>query len=104
MVALPTKHVGMAGFSSRIFATSCVCVNAEPVLSMFVNTFVMRDWTPVSGIFVPNLGALRALLLFFEKPPTIGRNNQNLHMIKLRDVPQHVKRVVEIPLGECERG
>jgi len=25
-------------------------------------------------------------------------------MIKLRDVPQHVKRVVEIPLGECERG
>ena len=71
---------------------------------MFVNTFVLRDWTPVSGIFVSNLGTMRALLLFFEKPPTVGRNNQNLHMIKLRDVPQHVKRVVEIPLGECERG
>ena len=53
---------------------------------------------------MPNLGHLRALLLFFEKPPATGRNNQNLHMIKLRDVPDCIKKVVEVRRGQWEQG
>lgn len=60
------------------------------------------DWTPVSGIFMPNLGTLRVLLLFCEKPPTIGRNSQQLHMIKLSKVPDYIKSVVELPFGDAE--
>lgn len=60
------------------------------------------DWTPVSGIFMPNLGTLRVLLLFCEKPPTVGRNNQQLHMIKLSHVPDYIRSVLELQCGAAE--
>jgi len=53
---------------------------------------------------MPNLGHLRALLLFFEKPPTTGKNNQSLHMIKLHEVPECLKQVVEVRHGQWEQG
>jgi len=62
----------------------------------------VRDWTPVAGIFMPNLGTLRALLIYLEKPPTNGKSNQQLHMIKLQKVPDYIQKVMELPLGAWE--
>jgi hypothetical protein len=53
---------------------------------------------------MPNLGHHRALLLFFEKPLTTGKNNQSLHMIKLHEVPECLKEVVEVRRGQWEQG
>jgi len=58
----------------------------------------------VSGVFMPNLGHLRALLLFFEKPPTTGKNNHSLHMIKLHEVPDCLKKAVEVRRGQWDQG
>ena len=57
------------------------------------------DWTPVAGIYMSHHGTPRALLLYLEKPPTVGRNNQQLHLIKCTQVPEAIRRVVEL---HCE--
>lgn len=54
------------------------------------------DWTPVAGIYMSHHGTPRALLLYLEKPPTVGRNNQQLHLIKCTQVPDAIRRIVEI--------
>ena len=55
-----------------------------------------EDWTPVAGIYMSHHGTPRALLLYLEKPPTVGRNNQQLHLIKRTQVPDAIRRIVEI--------
>jgi hypothetical protein len=58
-----------------------------------------RDWTPISGIYLPHHGGLKALLLYLEKPPTHnGKNVQQLHLIKLNVVPQEIRNIMNLQL------
>jgi hypothetical protein len=50
----------------------------------------------MAGIFMNHLGVQRAMLLYLEKPPSTGRNNQQLHLLKLSKVPDSVRRTVEL--------
>jgi len=49
-------------------------------------------------------GTPRALLLYLEKPPTVGRNNQQLHLIKCTQVPDAIRRIVEIHEAQGPQG
>jgi len=59
-------------------------------------------WTPKTGLMVDWMGSPRVLAMYLTKPPSVStRANQELHLVRLATVAEHITKVMGVRKGHA---
>jgi hypothetical protein len=81
--------------SGVLWVCHCKRLRLRPVSCMWPDC--AGGWSLCSGTFVEDRGLPRVLVMHLQKAPTVsGRNMQNLHLIRLDTIAEHIRAVMDV--------